>query len=71
MTIFKRRMGINNNIPIIFFRPEPYNHNRIERQTEIDQLKKSGQLIVILSQGDGWTMWNNELCVSDGEFGHE
>jgi len=71
LAVLETSMGINSNMPIIVFQPEPNDHARIERQAEIDQLKKSGRQIIILSLGDGWAVWKDGLCVSDGGLGHE
>ena len=48
MTTLKQRIVkleamIDINKPVIIFRPEPHEHNRIERQAEIVKLTASGE----------------------------
>ena len=78
MTTFKRRlaaletsMGINSNMPIVVFRSDPHDHDWIEQQAEIEQLKSCGKYFVLVSQGDGYGAWKNGRCISDGGLGHE
>ncbi len=65
------KIKLNKSIDVVVFRPEPTDHDRIERLTEIDQLKKSGVRLTVISEGDGWATWKDGRCLNDGGLGHE
>lgn len=65
------RIRLNRNIPVIYFHPDKNDDDRVERLAEIDQLKKSVKRLTLISQGDGYAVWEDGECIVDGGLGHE
>lgn len=63
--------GLSDSKPVIIFRPERHDHDQVERQAELDRLKTSGKYVIVLSDGDGYAVWNKGQCIVDGGLGHE
>lgn len=56
--------GINQ--PSILFKPELRDEDREEKAARIKRLIKRGRHVILLSDGDGYAVWNNGKCIADG-----
>ena len=60
------RIKWNNDIQVILWYPEEYESDRAERLTDIERLKKSASYLGLVSQSNGYAIWENGQCTKDG-----
>ena len=63
------RIKWNRNIQVILWYPNKNDDDRTERLADIERLKKAVNRLGLISQGDGYAIWENGKCIKDGGLG--
>jgi len=66
-----KKIRFNKDIFVVVWHPDKDDNDRIERLAEIDELKKSVARLGVVSQYDGYAVWENGKCIKDGGLGYE
>ncbi len=60
------RIKWNRDIRIILWYPDTNDSDRVERLADIEQLKQCVKYLTLISQNDGYAIWENGKCTKDG-----